>query len=59
MHCAALQEKGLRELYSQHKKERGYLQTIAQKMPGSFKKSQIAGHLRKLGLKLQVKFGLR
>ena len=44
----------MRELHAKHKQERGYLQAIANEMPGAFKKSQIAGHLRKLGLTLQV-----
>ena len=49
-----LQEEQLRKLYKKHRKERGYLRTIASKMDGSFRKSQIGTHLRKLGLKLQV-----
>lgn len=44
----------MRKLYSKHRKQRGYLQLIANEMPGAFKKSQIVTHLRKLGLKLQV-----
>ena len=50
-----VQEAELRKLYGAHKKERGYLRTIANKMPGCFTKSRIKTHLRKLGLKLQVR----
>ena len=49
-----MQEEQMRHLYSKHKRQRGYLQLIADDMPGAFKKSQIKTHLRKLGLKLQV-----
>jgi hypothetical protein len=48
------QEKQMRKLYKEHRKERSYLQTIAEKMDGNFKKSQIGTHLRKVGLKKQV-----
>lgn len=50
-----VQEAELRKLYGAHKKERGYLRTIANEMPGNFTKSRIKTHLRKLGLKLQVR----
>ena len=44
----------MRKLYKEHRKQRSYLQTIAEKMEGNFKKSQIGTHLRKLGLKKRV-----
>jgi len=50
-----LQEKQMRTLYKEHRKQRSYLQTIAERMDGNFKKSQIGAHLRKLGLKKQVR----
>ena len=52
--CMGLQEKQMRKLYKEHRKQRSYLQIIAEKMEGNFKKSQIGTHLRKLGLKKRV-----
>lgn len=47
-----LVQKGeLQRLFQEHAEQRGYLQEVVDKMPGSFTKSQISVHLRKLGLR--------
>ena len=48
---AQLDVARLRELYAQHARERRHLDLIATAMGGRFSKTQIAGHLRKLGLR--------
>lgn len=46
-----LQEERLKGLYQKHQEDRGYLAILAEDLPGSFSKGQIASQLRKLGLK--------
>ncbi|KAL3161372.1 hypothetical protein ABBQ32_010265 [Trebouxia sp. C0010 RCD-2024] len=45
------QEERLKGLYQKHQEDRGYLAILAEDLPGSFSKGQIASQLRKLGLK--------
>ena len=46
-----MQRDKLQKLFEEHRGKRGFLQLIAEAMGGSFRKSQISTHLRKLGLK--------
>ena len=46
-----MQRDKLQKLFEEHRRKRGFLQLIAEAMGGSFRKSQISTHLRKLGLK--------